>query len=321
MSLNIGKVRLNLIRFQGPQGQPCDSGMAGVTGPQGDSGRRGPRGLQGFIGTQGLTGDTLGAPVGILGAQGTQGVQGPLGPEGPEGPPGTQGAEGPVGATGPDSVLPSGPPGPQGPIGPPGADGTVGAIGPPGSNGPPGEAGNLGAPGVLTGQTIASGLMTRDTAGGLIETDMSPTFTLIQSRLSGSHPCGGGNAEAWNGFSNSINMFTIDSDLVNQPAAFTIQLAGVYYFKYNFDLSDFATNVDVILECRSGPGPPVAIPGSRITMSIDNNTHHVSQNFIYQALAGEQIGVYAANTTADDICLNFSKGSFVVKLLEELIVA
>ena len=67
---------VNLLTFQGPQGDQGPQGFQGFTGPQGFQGLEGPQGFQGFTGPQGFQGFT--------GPQGFQGLEGPIGATGYE---------------------------------------------------------------------------------------------------------------------------------------------------------------------------------------------------------------------------------------------
>ena len=96
-----------------------------LQGPKGDPGPPGPPGEQGLPGVQGPPGPP--GPPGEPGKNGVDGVNGERGIQGPPGPPGKDGINGAKGEQG----L-------QGPPGPPGRDGTKGEQGIPG---PPGKDG------------------------------------------------------------------------------------------------------------------------------------------------------------------------------------
>lgn len=99
------KDNLQIVKLQGPKGDP---GLQGPPGPPGPPGEPGRNGIDGINGEQGL-----------------QGIQGPPGPPGPPGKDGVNGEKGEQGL--------------QGPPGAPGRDGTKGEQGIPGPPGPKGE--------------------------------------------------------------------------------------------------------------------------------------------------------------------------------------
>lgn len=105
------KDNIQLVKLQGPKGDP---GLQGPPGPPGEPGRNGEQGIQG--------------PPGPPGKDGLQGPKGDPGPPGPKGEPGTPGQRGADGIQGP-----------QGEPGRNGVDGVNGEQGPPGPPGPKGE--------------------------------------------------------------------------------------------------------------------------------------------------------------------------------------
>lgn len=108
------KDNIQLVKLQGPKGDP---GPQGPPGPPGEPGRNGIDGINGEQGIQG--------PPGKDGLQGPKGDPGPPGPKGEPGTPGQRGADGIQG--------------PQGEPGRNGIDGINGEQGPPGPPGPKGE--------------------------------------------------------------------------------------------------------------------------------------------------------------------------------------
>ena len=142
----------------GPQGEPGRNGIDGINGEQGIQGPPGPPGKDGLRGEQGPPG-TKGEPgaPGERGADGERGLQGPPGPPGPKGEPfkfsdftpeqlaalkGPKGDVGPVGPQGLQGIQGErGEAGPQGPRGIQGERGPIGPIGPTGLQGPRGERG------------------------------------------------------------------------------------------------------------------------------------------------------------------------------------
>ena len=73
----IVKDNTQIVKLQGPQGDPGPQGPPGPPGPQGEPGRNGVDGINGEQGLQGI--------------QGTPGIQGPPGPPGTPGAPGKDG--------------------------------------------------------------------------------------------------------------------------------------------------------------------------------------------------------------------------------------
>lgn len=107
------KDNTQIIKLQGPKGDPGPQGPPGPPGPQGEPGKNGidgKQGLQGLPGKDGkpftydmFTSEQLAA---LKGQQGDVGQQGPPGTKGEPGTPGERGADGERG--------PMGPPGPKG---------------------------------------------------------------------------------------------------------------------------------------------------------------------------------------------------------------
>lgn len=130
------KDNTQIIKLQGPKGDPGPQGPPGPPGPQGEPGKNGIDGKQGLQGIQGLPGKD-GKPftydmftseqlAALKGPQGDVGQQGPPGTKGEPGTPGERGADGERGPMGPPG--PKGNDGPQGPPGPPGTGGTGGNV-------------------------------------------------------------------------------------------------------------------------------------------------------------------------------------------------
>lgn len=122
------KDNTQIVKLQGPKGDPGPQGPPGPPGPQGEPGRNG---IDGINGEQGI--------------QGVPGIQGPPGAPGKDGKPFTydmftpeqlENLKGPKG-----DVGPQGPPGTPGPKGEPGTPGQRGADGERGPQGPPGPKG------------------------------------------------------------------------------------------------------------------------------------------------------------------------------------
>ena len=155
------KDNTQIIKLQGPKGDPGPQGPPGPPGPQGEPGKNGIDGKQGLQGIQGLPGKD-GKPftydmftseqlAALKGPQGDVGQQGPPGTKGEPGTPGERGADGERGLQGPPGPKgDTGPMGPQGPQGErgndglPGKDGKLGPVGPMGPQGIPGPAGPKG---------------------------------------------------------------------------------------------------------------------------------------------------------------------------------
>ena len=126
-----------IIKLQGPKGDPGPPGEQGLPGVQGPPGPPGPPGEPGKNGVDGVNGERgiQGPPGppgkdGINGAKGEQGLQGPPGPPGRDGTKGEQGIPGPPGPKGEpfkysdftaeQLALLKGPKGDKGEPGPPG---------------------------------------------------------------------------------------------------------------------------------------------------------------------------------------------------------
>lgn len=95
------KDNLQIVKLQGPKGDPGLQGPPGPPGPPGEPGRNGIDGINGEQGLQGIQGPP-GPPGkdGINGTKGEQGLQGPPGPPGRDGTKGEQGIPGPPGPKG-----------------------------------------------------------------------------------------------------------------------------------------------------------------------------------------------------------------------------
>lgn len=310
MSFFISKIKTNLSAFTGRIGP---TGPIGVNGTQGFTGILGIEGLSGILGVQGFNGFTGGpSDFGLQGSQGLLGDQGFLGPSGNSGPLGNQGLTG----LNTVSIGDTGPIGFQGESGPFGLQGFLGDIGMSGLQGLQGVTGSI------PNFQSASGLIFRPSIGGIVETNLLPVFNLIQGQP-GPNGCTGIDIDAWFTGDNLSNISIIDGNIATQPAQFVPQISGIYLFTYNIDITDddddasFMNNI--MFECQVGPGVPLTIPGSRASITVDDLGNHVSHNFLYQALTGEEIGVYIANSLMDGICLNFRKSSFVAKLLQPLV--
>jgi len=128
------KDNTQLVKLQGPKGDPGPQGPPGPPGPQGEPGRNGNDGEQGLQGPPGIQG-----PPGPPGVPGRDGVNGLKGDPGPKGEQGDIGPVGPQGLQGIQGIR--GEAGPQGPRGIQGERGPIGPIGPTGLQGPRGERG------------------------------------------------------------------------------------------------------------------------------------------------------------------------------------
>lgn len=118
------KDNLQIVKLQGPKGDPGLQGPPGPPGPPGEPGRNGIDGLNGEQGIQGIQG-----PPGPPGKDGVNGTKGEQGLQGPPGPPGRDGAKGEAfkysDFTAEQLALLKGPKGEQGPPGPPGTGANV----------------------------------------------------------------------------------------------------------------------------------------------------------------------------------------------------
>lgn len=129
----IVKDNTQIIKLQGPKGDPGPPGPPGLPGPKGEPGKNGVDGVNGEQGIQGPPGPP--GKDGINGAKGEQGLQGPPGPpgrDGAKGEPGTPGPPGPKGEpfkysdfTAEQLALLKGPKGDKGEPGPPGNSANV----------------------------------------------------------------------------------------------------------------------------------------------------------------------------------------------------
>lgn len=136
------KDNTQIIKLQGPKGDPGPPGEQGLPGVQGPPGPPGPPGEPGKNGVDGVNGERgiQGPPGppgkdGINGAKGEQGLQGPPGPPGRDGTKGEQGIPGPPGQKGEpfkysdftaeQLALLKGPKGDKGEPGPPGTGANI----------------------------------------------------------------------------------------------------------------------------------------------------------------------------------------------------
>ena len=136
------KDNLQIVKLQGPKGDPGPPGEQGLPGVQGPPGPPGPPGEPGKNGVDGVNGERgiQGPPGppgkdGVNGAKGEQGLQGPPGPPGRDGTKGEQGIPGPPGPKGEpfkysdftaeQLALLKGPKGDKGEPGPPGTGANI----------------------------------------------------------------------------------------------------------------------------------------------------------------------------------------------------
>ena len=83
------KDNTQIVKLQGPKGDPGPQGPPGPPGPQGEPGRNGVDGINGEQGLQGIQGPP--GKDGLKGEPGTPGQRGADGERGPQGPPGPKG--------------------------------------------------------------------------------------------------------------------------------------------------------------------------------------------------------------------------------------
>lgn len=124
------KDNLQIVKLQGPKGDP---GLQGPPGPPGEPGKNGVDGVNGERGIQGPPGPP--GKDGVNGEKGEQGLQGPPGPPGGDGTKGEQGIPGPPGPKGEpfkysdftaeQLALLKGPKGDKGEPGPPGTGANI----------------------------------------------------------------------------------------------------------------------------------------------------------------------------------------------------
>lgn len=127
------KDNLQIVKLQGPKGDPGLQGPPGPPGPPGEPGKNGVDGVNGEQGIQGPPGPP--GKDGVNGEKGEQGLQGPPGPPGRDGTKGEQGIPGPPGPKGEpfkysdftaeQLALLKGPKGDKGEPGPPGTGANV----------------------------------------------------------------------------------------------------------------------------------------------------------------------------------------------------
>ena len=129
----IVKDNTQIIKLQGPKGEPGQQGPPGPPGEPGEPGKNGVDGVNGERGIQGPPGPP--GKDGVNGEKGEQGLQGPPGPPGRDGTKGEQGIPGPPGPKGEpfkysdftaeQLALLKGPKGDKGEPGPPGTGANI----------------------------------------------------------------------------------------------------------------------------------------------------------------------------------------------------
>ena len=137
------KDNTQIVKLQGPKGDPGPQGPPGPPGPQGEPGRNGIDGINGEQGLQGIQGPP-GPPGkdGLKGEPGTPGQRGADGERGPQGPPGPKGEPFKYSDFTQEQLAAlKGPKGDKGEPGTPGQRGADGERGPQGVQGPPGPKG------------------------------------------------------------------------------------------------------------------------------------------------------------------------------------
>lgn len=121
------KDNTQIVKLQGPKGEPGEQGPPGPPGPPGEPGRNGIDGEQGLQGIQGPPGPPGKDGVnGLKGEPGTPGQRGADGERGPQGPPGPKGEPFKYSDFTQEQLEAlKGPRGEQGPPGPPGSGANV----------------------------------------------------------------------------------------------------------------------------------------------------------------------------------------------------
>lgn len=121
------KDNLQIVKLQGPKGDPGLQGPPGPPGPPGEPGRNGIDGINGEQGLQGVQGPPgIQGPGGPPGAPGRDGVNGLKGDPGPKGEPGKDGKSFTYDMFTPEQLVAlKGPKGDPGPPGPPGTGANV----------------------------------------------------------------------------------------------------------------------------------------------------------------------------------------------------
>lgn len=118
------KDNTQIIKLQGPKGDPGQQGPPGPPGPPGEPGRNGIDGINGEQGLQGPPG--IQGPPGPPGAPGRDGANGLKGDPGPKGEPGKDGKSFTYDMFTPEQLVAlKGPKGDPGPPGPPGTGANV----------------------------------------------------------------------------------------------------------------------------------------------------------------------------------------------------
>ena len=207
------KDNTQIIKLQGPKGDPGPQGPPGPPGLQGEPGRNGVDGINGEQGIQGIQG-----PPGSPGKDGKpftydmftseqlENLKGPKGEQGLQGPPGTKGEPGTPGERGADGER-----GPQGPPGPKGepfkfSDFTQDQLnalkGPKGDPGPPGTGGSVDLSAYPTKEYCDTTYATKTNLSGYVKkseisqyTPRATAETAYRTLLSGNVWCESANVD------------------------------------------------------------------------------------------------------------------------------
>ena len=254
------KDNLQIVKLQGPKGDPGLQGPPGPPGPPGEPGRNGVDGEQGLQGIQGPPGKD-----GINGAKGEQGLQGPPGPPGEPGKNGVDGVNGERGI--------------QGPPGPPGKDGVNGAKG---EQGIPGPQGPKGEPFRYSDFTQDQLNALKGPKGDKGEPFRYSDFTaeqLLALRGPKGDPGSGGGQVT----SQPIELYEVVWGIAKAGAygadrgylAFD-PLTGWGYLHFDFTLTNPSGNGGMVAQLP--PNAPVAVRLIEKSVNVNNNSVYVERN-------------------------------------------
>ena len=262
----IVKDNTQIIKLQGPKGEP---------GPQGPPGPPGPKGEPGKNGIDGVNGE-----------QGPQGIPGIQGPPGKDGKPFTydmftseqlENLKGPKG-----DVGPQGPPGPPGPKGEPGTPGPRGADGERGAQGPPGPPGPKGEPFKFSDFTQEQLNALKGPKGDKGEPFKYSDFTAEQLQAlrgpKGDPGSGGGQVT-----SQPVEIYEVvwGNAIASNPGADRGYLAfdpltGWGYLHFDFKLKTPSGNGGMVASLP--PNAPVAVRLIERSVDVNNNSIYVERN-------------------------------------------
>lgn len=254
------KDNTQIIKLQGPKGDPGPPGEQGLPGVQGPPGPPGPPGEPGKNGVDGVNGE--------------RGIQGPPGPPGKDGINGAKGEQG----------L-------QGPPGPPGRDGAKGEPGTPGQRGADGERGPQGVPGPpgQKGEPFKYSDFTQEQLNALKGpkgdkgepfkySDFTPEQLLALRGPKGDPGSGGGQVT-----SQPVEIYEVvwGNAIASNPGADRGYLAfdpltGWGYLHFDFKLKTPSGNGNMVASLP--PNAPVAVRLIERSVDVNNNSIYVERN-------------------------------------------